>query len=136
MVERALDLWAACRIIEGYWGMCGVETLGIPPVEDTTGRKPWGGTVPITPIMEMQLDQIMIQDILNPLRMDILQELSRKIEANKAKFWFEIYLTIFALLSSIKVSSAHNYYLAKRCGRSVRKDSFYKAGRRTSKLIS
>jgi len=125
MVERALDLWAACRIIEGNWELCGVETPGIPQVEDTTGRKPWGGTIPITPIMETQLDQIMIQDILNPLRMDILQELSRKIEANEAKFWLEIYLTIFTLLSSIEVSSAHNNYLAKRCGRPVRKNSFY-----------
>ncbi len=75
----------------------------------------------MNPTMKTQLDQIVIQDILNPLRMDILQELSRKIEANEPEFWLEIYLTVFTLLSSIEVSSAHDHYLAKRWRRPVRK---------------
>jgi len=120
MLERALDLWAACRILEKSWKICGQETLGITQIVDRTKRVPWRGTSLMNPIMKTQLDQILIQDILNPLRMDTLQELSRKIEANEPELWLEIYLTVFTLLSSIEVSSAHDHYLTKRCGRPVR----------------
>lgn len=121
MVGRALDLWAACRILEKSWKICGDETLGITRFVNRRKRIPWRGASLANPIMKAQLDHIMVQDILTPLRMEILQELSRKIEASEPEFWFEIYLTMFTLLSSIEVSSAHDHYLTKRCGRPVRK---------------
>jgi len=115
MVERALNLWVACRTIDRSWEVCDEETVGI-----LTKEISWRGMSPINPIMQTQLDQIVIRDTLNPLRMDILQELSHKIEANKPEFWLEIYLTIFTLLNSIEVASAENHLVAKRWGRPVR----------------
>ena len=114
MVQRTLELWATCRVIERSWVMCGEDTLGVERIEDPTS--PWRGTIPITPTMDTQLDQIVIQSILVPLQQRILRELQAKIQVHKPEAWFEIYLTIFTLLSSIEVGSAHSNRFAKRYG--------------------
>ena len=119
MVRRALELWVACRVIERSWEICGEESLGIPRICDPSGSDPVNGTIPVTPTMNTQLDQIVIQDILGPLRSDIAQELKSKIEVHHPHTWFEIYLTISVLLNSIEVGSAHTNKFAKRYGRPV-----------------
>lgn len=120
MVWQTLDLWVACRVIERTWVICGEETLGISRVDDPTSTNPWEGTIPITPTMDTQLDQLVIKEILAPLRTKILLELSEKIEQHRPADWFEICLTIFILLSSIEVGSAHGDRFARRYGRPVR----------------
>lgn len=68
-------------------------------------NNPWNGIIPVTPIMDQQLDQIIIREILIPWRDSLLRELDRKIyDHKKAKEnWFEVYLTIFILLNSTEV---------------------------------
>jgi hypothetical protein len=118
MVQLALELWAACRVIERSWMMCGEDTLGVERIADPTN--PWKGTIPITPTMDTQLDQIVIQYILVPLRSKILTELQDKIKAYRPDTWFEMYLTLFTLLSNIEVGSAHANRFSKRYGLPVR----------------
>ena len=120
MVHRALEAWVACRIIERSWVICGEETLGIPRIHDPSDSNPENGWIPITPTMDTQLDQIVIQDILGPLRNDVVQELKARIEVHHPHTWFEIFLTISILLNCIEVGSAHGNRFAKSYGRPVR----------------
>lgn len=98
--------------------MCGEDTLGVQRIEDP--NNPWVGTIPIPPMIDTQLDQIVIQDILIPLREKILQALQAKIQNHRPDTWFEVYSTIFILLNSIEASQAHSNRFCRRFGRPVR----------------
>jgi hypothetical protein len=87
MVTAALDMWAYCRVIELRWTICGDDKLDICKVTDP--NSPWYTYVPITPIMSVQLDQIVIQDILRPLRMDLVLKLEDAIKLHTPSSWFD-----------------------------------------------
>ncbi|XXG96076.1 hypothetical protein Hte_002353 [Hypoxylon texense] len=114
MLSRALELWAASRIIEKVWRISGDETLGISLVDDPTF--PRFNTVPITPVMDTQMDQIVIQHVLEPLRLEILQELEQKVTLHKPKTFFETYLTVFILLSNVERTTSNEASFARRYG--------------------
>lgn len=118
MVSQALDLCAACRIIERDWRICGSETLGIDIVLDQ--ESPWCGTHPITPMMDAQLDQIVIRSFLTPLREKVLRSLQDKILNFRRDDWFEVFLTISVLLSHAEWLLAHSRCNAVRCGAQTR----------------
>ena len=120
MVQKALELWVTNRMIERTWRLCGDDTLGLEPVSDKTSS--WVDTVPVTPLMDQQLDQIVIQWLLKPMRKSILTNLKRLIEKAKEN-WFEIYLTIFVLLHNSEVQLAHARQFAQRYGMSVSDDA-------------
>lgn len=69
--------------------------------------------------MDTQLDQIVIKGILVPLRIELLQELQKKISEYGRANWFEIYLTIFILLSNTESILAHSREFARRYGMGV-----------------
>ena len=117
MLKRALNLWSAGRVIERFWRICGDDNLGIDVVWDPAN--PWNGTIPIPPIMDTQLDQLVIQGYLVPLGKCLLQELEAKILKKSKEDWFEIYLTIFILLSNTEQMLAHTRRFASRYGMSV-----------------
>jgi hypothetical protein len=119
MVEQALILWATTRLIEKTWRICGEDTLGIePPLEKSN---PWKGIIPVTPIMDQQLDQIVIRHVLTPLRDYVLKELSTRLGSRETakKYFFEIYLTIFVLLNNAETQLSCEHQFAKRYGMSV-----------------
>ncbi|SLM34575.1 hypothetical protein LPUS_03411 [Lasallia pustulata] len=118
MVQKALELWVTNRMIERTWRLCGDDTLGLEPVSDKTS--PWADTVPVTPLMDQQLDQIVIQWLLKPLRKPILTNLKRFIKEKAKENWFEIHLTIFILLHNSEVHLAHARQFAQRYGMSGR----------------
>jgi hypothetical protein len=117
MLKRALDLWSAGRIIERLWRVCGDDKLGLDVIWDPAN--PWNGIIPIPPIMDPQLDQLVIQGYLIPLKNRLLQELQAKINKKSKEHFFEIYLTIFVLLSNAEQMLAHTRRFAKRFGMSV-----------------
>ena len=116
-VQKALELFAANRIIERDWRVCGEETLGTEVVWEP--ENPWNGKIPITPIMDTQLDQIVIQGFLQPLRKELLRDLQAKIYEGKRENWFEIFLTIFILLTNAEWLLAHSRGNAVRYGVTV-----------------
>jgi hypothetical protein len=116
-VRKAIDLFAATRIIENDWRICGQHTLGINVVEDE--ENPWFGKIPVTPIMDTQLDQIVIQGFLKPLRDQLLQELQTKIYQSRRENWFEIFLTTSILLTNAELLLSHSRKNAKRYGANV-----------------
>lgn len=122
MVQKALELWVTNRMIERTWRLCGDDTLGLEPVSDKTS--PWADTVPVTPLMDQQLDQIVIQWLLKPLRKPILTNLKRFIKEKAKENWFEIHLTIFILLHNSEVHLAHARQFAQRYGMSVSDDAY------------
>lgn len=119
MVRMALSIWLNSRFLERTWRICGAERLGIDLVCDESN--PWNGIVPVTPIMDQQLDDIVIRWTLVPLEEKLLRQLNQKIyDHQKAKEnWLEIYLTIFLLLNNTEVQLAHYRQFARRYGFSV-----------------
>jgi len=124
-VRKAIDLFAATRIIENDWRICGSDTLGVNVVEDE--ENPWFGKIPVTPIMDTQLDQIVIQGFLKPLRDQLLQELQTKIYENRRENWFEIFLTTSILLTNAELLLSHSRQNAKRYGANRRYNSLERA---------
>ncbi|KAF2803351.1 uncharacterized protein BDZ99DRAFT_491742 [Mytilinidion resinicola] len=124
-VRKAMDLFAATRIIEHDWRICGRNTLGINVVEDE--ENPWFNKIPVTPIMDTQLDQIVIQGFLKPLRDQLLQELQTKIYESRRENWFEIFLTTSILLTNAELLLSHSRKNAKRYGANRRYNSLERA---------
>ena len=83
-------------------------------------ENPWFEKIPVTPIMDLQLDQIVIQSFLKPLRDPLLQELQVKIYEARKENWFEIFLTISILLTNAERLLQHSRNNAKRYGVQVR----------------
>ncbi len=117
IVQDSLTLWSSSRFIERTWRLFGENTLGLSPVHDPLN--PWNGIIPVTPIMDQQLDQIVIHTILVPLQNGLLRGLEKKVYGRKREDWFEIYLTIFILMSNTEWQLAHERQFAQRYGMSV-----------------
>ncbi|OCK79235.1 hypothetical protein K432DRAFT_383260 [Lepidopterella palustris CBS 459.81] len=124
-VRKAIDLFAANRIIENDWRICGEESLGVGVIEEEDN--PWFGKMPVTPIMDTQLDQIVIQGFLKPLKDQMLKELQEKIYENRRENWFEIFLTISILLTNAEWLLKHSRNNAKRYGAKSRYNSLDRA---------
>lgn len=136
MLRRALELWSASRVIEKTWRICGRDKLGLEASMDPAN--PWNGIIPVTPIMDTQLDQIVIQDVLVPLRSGLLQELQKKIDERRRENWFEIFLTIFILLNNTEFILAHSRRFSRRYGMGVSFCAFkilFCAGRRLIYMV-
>lgn len=64
-------------------------------------------------MMDTQLDQIVIHNVLNPLRKDLLDQLEARISPFKREDWFDIYLTSFIVLNHIERLAKHSAYHAE-----------------------
>ncbi len=94
-----LTFWVATRFIENIWR---ISKGRIPGFEPSIGDHPWKGYVPVTPVMDTQIDDIALRCLLLPLGEKILKELDQKIMARQKEFWFEIYLTIFIIMNNFE----------------------------------
>lgn len=112
LLRNALRLWTGTRIIEQPWEIVGDEKLGM--AESNDAGSPYFGKVPVTPVMDFQIDNITIHKILLPLRKETLQELQKKVLANRRKDFVEIFLTIYILLHNIELTIAHDRWFAQR----------------------
>ncbi|KAK3688256.1 hypothetical protein B0T22DRAFT_376723 [Podospora appendiculata] len=111
LVDTALGLWAICRMIEIPWEICGEDTLGFSRVADPTN--PHYQKIPIPPIMDTQLDQVLIRSVLVPLKDRLIKQLEEKISPAKPDAWFETYLTAFVVLSHIERLAKHSVFHAR-----------------------
>lgn len=64
------------------------------------------GMILTPPIIAAQLTVIITVSLLLPMKHAVLQGLQRLLEANKARYWFTIYLTMFILLHSCAMFTA------------------------------
>ena len=94
----------ASRLIEKPWRICGDEKLGMKVTEDPESK--WCGRIPVSPVMDTQLDRVVIQNILQPLRQEVLKMLQEKISMVRD------FATIFIMLNSVEIATAHNHEFA------------------------
>lgn len=114
LVQQALDLLTATRIIERDWDISGPETLGISAMLDPLqNNQP---KIPVTPVMDGQLDQMVTKSYLVPLRETLLANLQKTIYAGRKEDWFSILLATFIYLTHIECLLQHSRRNAKRYG--------------------
>lgn len=115
LVQQALCLLTATRIIERDWHISGSETLGIPAILDA--HQPSGSPkIPITPVMDGQLDQLVTKSYLLPLRDTFLANLQKTTYAGRKEDWFSIFLATFIYLTHIECLLQHSRRNARRYG--------------------
>ncbi|KAK4251374.1 hypothetical protein C7999DRAFT_10852, partial [Corynascus novoguineensis] len=111
LVADCLHLWAIARMIEIPWEMCGSDTLGVSPITDPTS--PHKGRIPIPPIMDTQLDQVVIRSVLVPLREKVIRKFESLITPVKREAWWEVYLSSFIILNHIERLARHSVVHAR-----------------------
>lgn len=89
------------------------------PEDMMDSSSPMHGKIPITPVMGAQIDVILIQGILMPLRAMILEQLQKVVLAHKPQNWFCIYLCTFILLHNSSLVIKQDVAYAKKHGLEV-----------------
>jgi hypothetical protein len=91
----------------------------LPPTDPDS---PWYRNVPVTPIMDHQLDEAVLSILLIPLNTKIAHHLKTNFEDHKTakKNWFNIFLALVILISNIEHQIRHDNRFAKRYGLEVR----------------
>ncbi|RYP44897.1 hypothetical protein DL768_008692 [Monosporascus sp. mg162] len=119
LVAGALMLWSATRMIERFWLITGDDMLGLPPMKQSIGPcrlNPYIGAVPVTPIMDTQLDEIAIKHVLIPLKSKLLRLLKEKVLEKKKENWYEIFIASFIILHNSEVILGHVMDYSRRFG--------------------
>ena len=93
-------------MIEDPWELLEDNELEVPRV-DLPGTK-FHGKIPIPPMMDTQLDQVIIQNILNHLRGKLIGLFEKNISPARPETWFETFLASFVLLTHIERLAAHS----------------------------
>lgn len=113
LVERALKLWVGCRFIEEPWSIVGSETLGM--ALHVNPNCPYHDRIPVPPIVDLQIDLVVINELLQPELKKILKILKTMLESSDPwSNWFEIYLAYFILLHNVELTMAHDAWFVKR----------------------
>ena len=112
LVKMALTFWVAGRLIEEPWCIRGEETLGMTP--DALPSSPYYSKIPVTPIMDFQIDNVVIHDHLKRLLQNIRHSMREKIMPIKKEDWFDIHLTTFILLHHVDLTMRHDMDFAKQ----------------------
>lgn len=100
LLRDSLNIWCGTRFTELTWTICGNDKLGILP--PTESDNPWKGTVPVTPIMDTQLDEIAINSFTKPYSAHLLQELHHKMTNQDTTDWYEVLLSLIIILHNFQ----------------------------------
>lgn len=115
-------LWSATRMIERFWLITGPDTLGLSPMTGNIGPcrfNPLVEAIPVTPIMDTQLDEIAIKHVLIPLKNKVLRLFKEKVLGKKKNNWYEVFLASFIILHSSEIVLNQVMDYSKRYGISV-----------------
>jgi len=110
LIDWTLRFWVAGRFIEDPWSIQGRETLGMEL--DPLPTSPFSQRIPVTPIMDFQIDNIVIFDFLVPMLDRIRKGMRLKIMPIKKEDWFEIHLVTFILLHHVDLTMKHDIEFA------------------------
>ncbi|PVH98876.1 hypothetical protein DM02DRAFT_656926 [Periconia macrospinosa] len=100
IVRDAVRIWIGSRLCAAKRTLLSEESLGMSVinVEDA----PDFGHIPIPPMLDYQLDTIMIQWMESGMKQMLKQLWSILLKRHK-KDWFEVYLSIFILIHNLEV---------------------------------
>ena len=108
----------AARFIEDPWHLRDPELLSMAPDPDPSS--PFH-RVPLTPIMDLQLDNLVIHNFLQPILKRItkrLDTLRQRVKTHGRQDWLETQLGFFILMNSLELAIAHDIDWA--CKRGVK----------------
>jgi hypothetical protein len=109
-------------MIERFWLITGDDKLGMPPMKANIGpcrMNPYLEAVPVTPVMDTQLDEVAIKCVLVPLKSRLLRLLKAKVLEKKKENWYEIFLASFIILHNSEVILGQVMDYSRRYGISV-----------------
>jgi hypothetical protein len=86
---------------------------------------PYHDRIPVPPIVDLQIDLIVINEILQPDLKKILKMLKKTMLESSDPWsnWFEIYLAYFILMHNVELTMAHDAWFVKRHNIKVRQPS-------------
>ncbi|KAK8114483.1 hypothetical protein PG999_006552 [Apiospora kogelbergensis] len=115
LLRKALRLWMAIRMTTKSTYIVGQETLGMNRdiMDDTS---PLRGQIPLPPVMGAQIELILIHQIQNKLRREMLDELQGILQANNHITWFTAYLVTFIFLHNVSLLCQHDAAYARKHG--------------------
>lgn len=106
LVDLTISFWVAGRLIEDPWSIQGGETLGM--ALDLRPESPFSQRIPVTPIMDFQIDNIVIYDYLVVTLNRIRKAMKEKIMPRKEEDWFDLHLATFILLHHVDLTMKHD----------------------------
>ncbi|KAN0090060.1 hypothetical protein V8E51_018639 [Hyaloscypha variabilis] len=108
-----LSLHIACmtRMASRSFGIRGEEDLGIQL--ETNPHSPYVGRKPVPIMIDREMDLIW-RFLMEKKRKLVLAELKRKILGRKRVHWFEIYLTVFTLMTNLEFCYQHQVTKLRR----------------------
>jgi hypothetical protein len=112
LVELTMHFWVAGRLIEDAWSIRGGETLGM--ALDVLPESPFSQRIPVTPMMDFQIDNIVIYDYLMGTLHHIRKAMKEKIMPRKKEDWFDLYLTTFIILHHVDLTMKHDIDFATK----------------------
>jgi hypothetical protein len=93
-------VWVSGRFIEDHWKVfCGGLQIGAT-MTDEPGH-PYHGFIPVTPIMDTQLDDLVIRVLIKPRLASFLARLKKKLDEKRRENWLELFLATFIMMSNI-----------------------------------
>lgn len=98
--------WSATCMIGRFWLITGDNMLGLEPMTERIGPRrfnPYVKAVPVTSIMDTQLDEITIKHVLKPLKEKLLDLLDKTVFEKKGENWYETCLATFIILHNSEV---------------------------------
>jgi hypothetical protein len=112
LLANTIRFWVAGRLIEDDWSIKGDEKLGMEL--DPLPTSPYSQRIPVTPMMNFQIDNIVIYYYLVGMLGRIRKAMREKILPKKKEDWFDIYLATFILLHHADLTMKHDVDFAKK----------------------
>jgi hypothetical protein len=106
LIALTIKFWVAGRLIEDPWSIQGSEALGMRL--DPLPASPYSQRIPVTPIMDFQIDNIVIYDYLMDMLDRIRKAMKERIMPRKKEDWFDIHLATFILLHHVDLTMRHD----------------------------
>lgn len=115
LLQMVLQLWVTVRMMAKSCRISGPETLGMSSdMIDKTS--PMHGKIPTPPVLDVQTETIITQQLQIPLRTKVLELLQQLTLAQKPSNWFCIYLCTFVLLHNCSLLTTHDMGYAIKKG--------------------
>lgn len=111
LVALTIRFWVAGRLIEDPWSIKGDEKLGMEL--DPLPTSPYSQRIPVTPMMDFQIDNIVIYNYLTGILDRIRKVMKERIMPIKKEDWFDIHLATFILLHHADLTMKHDVDFAK-----------------------
>ena len=107
ILKDSMKIWILTRLAyEGFGILAGDQDFEAQLVNDPKSsynnpKSPYNGTVPISPILDYQLDTLGIK-YMQTLGVNILKCLKTILTERRQSEWYEVFLTFFVLLHNLE----------------------------------